>query len=138
MYKRQALIRGNALGTAVDERFGLRASVQRSLVCIVTHGEIQVLASRNNWGAARKGALQTMLDNLVTVDIGHPAVIDAYVEFDLLSMKHPQGAIRMGKNDFWIAAATRASGASLLTTDGDCAHLVPTHLRGDVIDPLSP
>jgi predicted nuclease of predicted toxin-antitoxin system len=76
-----------------------------------------------------------LLDNVVTVEINHPSVIDAYVELDLVSQVHPDGARNMGKNDLWIAAAARAAGATLLTTDNDFDHLIPDHLAGVVIDP---
>jgi tRNA(fMet)-specific endonuclease VapC len=79
--------------------------------------------------------LRNLLDNVVTVDINHPRVIEAYVELDLVSQTHPDGARNMGKNDIWIAAAAKAAGATLLTTDGDFDHLIPDHLAGVVIDP---
>jgi hypothetical protein len=41
----------------------------------------------------------------------------------------------MDKNDRWIAAAVKTAGATLLTTDHDCDHLIPDHLAGVVIDP---
>jgi len=65
----------------------------------------------------------------------HPSVIDAYVEVDLVSQNHPDGARNMGKNDLWIAACARAAGATLLTADNDFTHLIPDHLDGEVIDP---
>lgn len=72
---------------------------------------------------------------LVVVDINHPSVIDAYVELDLLSQRHPDGARNMGKNDLWIAACAKAAGATLLTTDNDFSHLIPEHVDGEVVDP---
>lgn len=128
------LVRGQALGRSIDQRFGLRAAKQRPLVCIVTHGEIWVLARRNNWGPQKCTVLRTMLDDLVTVDISHSAVIEAYVELDQLSRAHPDGARNMGKNDLWIAAAAKATGAMLLTLDQDFAHLIPNHVAGIIID----
>jgi hypothetical protein len=65
----------------------------------------------------------------------HPSVIDAYVELDLASQNHPDGARNMGKNDLWIAACAKAGSATLLTTDNDFSHLIPDHLDGEVIDP---
>jgi len=129
------LARGGALGQYIDARFGLRAARQRPLVCVVSHGEVWVLARRNGWGEDKQAALRNLLDNVVTVDINHPRVIEAYAELDLVSQAHPDGARNMGKNDLWIAAAARAAGATLLTTDGDFDHLIPGHLPGVVIDP---
>lgn len=129
-----ALVRGQALGRSIDQRFGLRAAKQRPLVCIVTHGELWVLARRNNWGPQKSTVLQTMFDSLVTVDIIHSAVIEAYVELDLRSRDHPAGARNMGKNDLWIAAAAKATSAMLLTLDRDFAHLIPDPVAGVIID----
>ena len=128
------LVRGQTLGRSIDQQFGLRAAKQRPFVCIVTHGEIWVLARRNDWGPQKCAALQTMLDNLVAVDISHSAVIEAYIELDLLSRAHPDGARNMGKNDLWIAAAAKATGAMLLTLDQDFAHLIPAPVAGVILD----
>ena len=81
------LVRGNALGKHIDQRFGLQASAQRPFVSVVSLGEVRVLAKRNDWGEAKLQALSSALDNLVVVDINHPAVIDAYVELDLVSRR---------------------------------------------------
>ena len=131
------LVRGNALGTHIDQRFGLQASAQRPFVSVVSLGEVRVLAKRNDWGEAKLRSLSNALDNLVVVDINHAAVIDAYVELDLVSQSHPDGARNMGKNDLWIAACPKATGAILLTTDNDFTHLIPDHLDGEVIDPAA-
>ena len=128
------LVRGNALGSHIDQRFGLRSARQRPLVSVVSLGEVHVLAKRNGWGEAKLRSLSNALDNLVVVDISHPSVIEAYVQLDLLSQSHPDGARNMGKNDLWIAACAKAAGATLLTTDNDFSHLIPEHLDGEVID----
>lgn len=87
-----------------------------------THGEVRVLATRNGWGSPKLTALQNALDALVTVDVNVAEVIDAYVEIDLYSQQHRDGARNMGKNDLWIAACAKDSGATLLTTDKDFDH----------------
>ena len=96
-----ALVRGNALARHIDTTFGLRAAKIRPMISVVTHGEVRVLASRNGWGKKKLGVLQNALDNLVTVDVSDPDVLDAYVEIDLYSQAHPDGARNMGKNDLW-------------------------------------
>jgi predicted nucleic acid-binding protein len=111
---------------------------QRSFVSIVSHGEIRVLAKRNGWGDAKLQALQQALDGFVTIDINRPAVIEAYVELDLISQAHPDGARNMGKNDLWIAACAQAAQVTLLTTDEDFAHLRPDHLDVEIIAPKPP
>lgn len=129
------LVRGNALAMSIDKRFALRASKVSPLISIVTHGEVLVLARRNGWGANKLNALQQALDSLVTVDINHPDVLDAYVEIDLFSQSYAQGARNMGKNDLWIAACAKAAGATLLTTDKDFEHLNQNMLSLEYIDP---
>ena len=131
------LVRGNALATFVNGKFGLRALKVRPMISVVTHGEVRVLAARNGWGDRKLSALQNALNNLVTVDINHSDVLDAYVEIDLFSQSHPDGARNMGKNDLWIAACTKASGATLLTTDKDFDHLASGLQSLEYVDPSS-
>jgi tRNA(fMet)-specific endonuclease VapC len=128
-----ALVRGNALGHRIDAQFGLRAARNRPLLCVVSIGELRVLAREHRWGSAKLSALQEAIDNLVVVDISVPVVLDAYVELDVASQRHPDGARNMGKNDLWIAACARAAKAILLTTDKDFGHLIPTWLAGEII-----
>jgi predicted nucleic acid-binding protein len=78
-----------------------------------------------------------MLTNLVTLDISLRSIIDAYVEIDLASRRHSAGAVNMGKNDVWIAAAAKAAGAVLLTTDKDFDHLHPALIRREYVAPSS-
>ncbi len=132
-----ALVRGKALGAFIDSTFGLSAAKRRPPISVVTHGEVRVLASRNGWGGAKRTALQDALDALVTVEVNVTEVIDAYVELDLYSQQHPDGARTMGKNDLWIAACAKASGATLLTTDKDFHPLNPGLLTVEDIDPTS-
>jgi tRNA(fMet)-specific endonuclease VapC len=131
------LVRGGPLGEFIDATFGLRTGKRRPVISVVTHGEVRVLASRNNWGTAKLTTLQDTLDALVTVDINVAEVIDAYVEIDIYSQQHPDGARNMGKNDLWIAACAKASGATLLTIDKDFDHLDPGLLTVKYIDPSS-
>lgn len=96
---------------------------------------MRVLAKRNGWGQKKLDALQNALDNLVTVDVNHPDVLEAYVDIDLYSQNHAAGARNVGKNDLWIAACARASGAELITTDKDFLHLHPALLTVHYVDP---
>jgi predicted nucleic acid-binding protein len=123
-----ALVRGQKRGQFIADTYALRAAKRRPAVSIVTHGEVRVLAARNNWGRPKLEALQLALDNLVTVDISVAEVIDAYVEIDLYSQRYSSGARAMGKNDLWIAACAKAAGATLLTADRDFDHLTPALL----------
>lgn len=129
------LVRGNALATHIDAKFALRASKIRPMIAVVTRGEVRVLAARNAWGEKKLAALENALDNLVTVDINHSDVLDAYVEIDLFSQNYADGARNMGKNDLWIAACGKAAGATLVTTDKDFEHLHPDLLSVEYVDP---
>ena len=130
-----ALVRGTELASFIERKRGLRASKVRPMISVVTHGEVRVLASRNSWGAKKLAVLQSALSDLVTVDINHPAVLDAYVEIDIYSQRGPGGARNMGKNDLWIAACAKAAGATLVTTDKDFDHLARTMISLQFIDP---
>ena len=131
------LIRGQELGQYIDTTYSLRAQPQRPLVCVVSHGETWTLARRNRWGDEKREALRLMLTNLVTVDLHHDDVIEAYVEIEEAADQRPAGAANMGKNDVWIAAVAKVSGATLLTTDHDFDFLFGTHIQGVRIDPSS-
>jgi predicted nucleic acid-binding protein len=115
----------------------LQKTPERPLVSIVSHGELRVFARRNSWGQAKQEVLQRLLLQCVTLDINHPRVLDAYVEVDIFSQRHPSGARNMGKNDLWIAASALAAGATLLTADRDFEHLSPSLLQAEFV-PLSP
>lgn len=130
-----ALVRGKQLGSLIDQRYRLSTQRNRPLVCIVSHGELRVLADLSGWAAPKREALRQALGQLVTVDIRSHTLVDAYVEIDVFSQKHPQGSRNMGKNDLWIAAAAMASGARLLTTDRDFDHLLGHKIDGEWIDP---
>lgn len=131
------LVRGGAVGSMIDKKFGLTTSKVRAMASRVTHAEVRVLAERNRWGPERLEALQNALRSLVTVEIDHPDVLDAYVEIDLYSDRHPDGARNMGKNDVWIAACAKAAHATLITLDRDFSHLHPDQLVVEYVDPNS-
>lgn len=118
-----ALMTGRDLGLYIDRTYSLRASRQRSLICSVSHGELRALAHVNGFGDAKREAIRTMLDSLITVDIGTDAIVDGYVKVYAALRGHPKGArTNIGENDMWIAATALAAGATLLTTD---QHFLP-------------
>ncbi len=127
-----ALVRGKTLGEAIDSRFGLRSAINRSMICVVTAGEMLSLAHQFAWGRTKRDELQAILDEVVWIDINHPDIIDAYAEIDFASRS--QG-LKMGKNDVWIAATAKVSKTTLLTTDQDFDHLQTTYLDRIWIDP---
>jgi tRNA(fMet)-specific endonuclease VapC len=132
-----ALLRGKDLGTFIRQTFQLENPSVRSLISIVTHGEIRAMADRNSWPVIKRKALETMLLNLVTVDLNAGEIISAYVEIDRLNQSVRKGARQLSNNDMWIAATAKASNASLLTTDRDFLHLHPDYLTVNYVDPGS-
>ncbi len=131
------LIRGQSTGLYIDATYLLRMQAHTPLVCIVSYGEIWSLAKENAWGQPKRFALEVMLDNLVTVDINSDRVVAAYVDIEDVSRRTPGGAINMGKNDLWIAAVAKVTGATLLTCDKDFNHLDPGQITRIYIDPRS-
>jgi tRNA(fMet)-specific endonuclease VapC len=132
-----AWLRGKRLGRYIRVTYQLDRLNPRAKVCIVSHGEIRSLARKNRWGPAKLQDLEVLLAYFDVVDINDLAVIHAYVDLDEVSFRHPGGAINMGKNDLWIAAAAKAQGLTLLTTDKGFDHLHPTHIQRIYIDPAS-
>ena len=74
-----ALIRGQALGARIDEAFGLRASLHRHVVSIVTRAELLVIAERNHWGSEKRATLERALEDVVVVPIDGSELVHAYV-----------------------------------------------------------
>ncbi len=112
------LNKGKALGTHIAATYGLTSKLNNACVCIVTHGELWALARVNDFGTAERESIETMLDALVTVDISDELVIESYAVIYEAFRRHPKGSrANVGENDMWIAAATRATQATLLTLD---------------------
>jgi tRNA(fMet)-specific endonuclease VapC len=127
-----ALMRDNDLGRSIETTYGLRASLNRSLISVVTVGEMLSLVRQFGWGKLKITALETLLKQLVWIDINDDSMLDAYGELDHESLKAGR---RMGQNDVWIAAAARVSRMTLLTTDRDFDHLHGTWIDRIWIDP---
>jgi tRNA(fMet)-specific endonuclease VapC len=127
-----ALMRSNPLGMFIESTYGLRASLSHSLISVVTVGEMLSLGRQFGWGKAKLDALETILGQLVSIDINDSHILDAYGELDHESRNAGRP---MGENDVWIAATARVSGATLLTTDLDFDHLHGTWIDRVWIDP---
>ncbi len=125
------LIRGKAVGLAIEAHFGLLGTLTRCVISVVTVGEMYALARKWNWGARKQADMQKLLGQLAWVDINHPDILTAYGEVDDLSNRAGRP---MGQNDVWIAATAKVSGATLLTTDGDFDHLHSAHLNRIRVD----
>ena len=89
------LDKGKALATHIATTYGLTSKLSNACVCIVTHGELSALAR-----------------------VHDQLVIESYAVIHDAFKRHPKGSrANIGENDMWIAAATRATGATLLTLD---------------------
>lgn len=129
-------LRGSKVCETIDGQFQLTESGFRPLICEVTLGEIEACAMSSKWGEPRKAKLAEIRTKLVVVDLTDDRIIRAYAELSTLAKE--QGlAIFHDKNDLWIAAATRVSGATVLTTDAKAFKQLRDgkHLDAVVLDP---
>lgn len=110
------LTRYKRLGQFIDRTYGLSAGLHRSVISVVTAGELYSLANYFGWGEKKRGVLEEVLEELVWIDIGHPDLLRAYGEIDAACTR---GGRKMGKNDAWIAATAQVTGMMLLTMDAD-------------------
>lgn len=130
-----ALIRGRQLGKKIDEAFGLISAPHFHTLSIVSHGELRALSDRNHWGAAKLAVLERALKEFVTVDVAGTRIVEAYRQIEFLNAATPSGAVKMGKNDIWIAATAMMVQQPLITTDHDFDHLNGKLLKVFWIDP---
>lgn len=127
-----SLMRSNSLGQYIDATYGVRVSFNRSVISVVTVGEMLSLARKFAWGDKKIAALKGILNQLVWIDINQPEILEAYGVLDSESIKLGR---TMGKNDIWIAASARVSGMTILTTDTDFDHLHGIWISRIWIDP---
>ena len=60
------------------------------------------------WGEKKQADLKQLLEEMTWLDINHPDVLDAYAELDDWSERANR---KIGKNDLWIAATAKVTGA---------------------------
>lgn len=118
-----AFLRAGALGQYIDETYRPRQAKFKPIISVVTAGELRSLARQLRWGPTKAAEIDKLVDNLVVEDINTPEILTAYAEIDHASLACGR---LMGKNDVWIAATAKVSGAVLLTTDKDFDHLAAT------------
>ena len=123
-------VRRDALGQRMEATYGLLTAPLPPRISIVTEGEARAFALQNRWGAAKISQLTFLLSTFTSVALDFPGLIDNYASLDTYSRTVGR---RMGKNDLWIAATTRVTGAKLLTTDADFDHLHPAFLDRDLV-----
>lgn len=104
------------------------------ITSVVSVAELRVLALQNEWGSYKVRMMESLLAYLIIVPILYKTNVDAYVEIDDSSRRL---GIKMGKNDFWIAASAQVENAVILTTDKDFAHLPQSLVQHLYIDPAS-
>lgn len=123
------LLRGGHVGKRIDRVHGLRTRRDRPLISIVSVGELAALARKRGWGPAKRTAMTDLVAELVVIELGQGDIVEASAEIDHFSEREHKPARPMGKNDIWIAATAKASGAHLLTSDSDFDHLGPMDLQ---------
>jgi len=129
------LARDNSIGRIIDARFGLRNPAQVPLLSIVTVGEALAFARKRDWGTAKTDQLQTLLRELIVVDVNSEPILQGYAEIDTYLTRRGNP---IEQNDIWIAATARATNSLLLTTDKDFNVLHPAYLNRVWIDPRAP
>jgi len=129
-------LRGGNVCTTIDGQFGLTSSGFRPLVCEVTLGEIEAFAMSAKWGDARRQKLSEVRKKLVVIDLTDERIYKEYAEYSTLAMSKGW-AIFHDKNDLWIAAAAKVTGATVLTTDAKGFKPLRDgkHLDAIVLDP---
>ena len=113
-----------------------------SVVCV---GEMRALAEKFGWGRQKRVRLDKLLDELPVLPIKEAGILSAYALIDAWSCGKqvaapggappPRPAVKMGKNDLWVAATAHACGAIHLSTDRDFQHLDGVWLRYERVDP---
>lgn len=122
-------VRGGTTRTFLVETYDVFGAGNEPYISIVTVAEILVLAEKYGWGPAKTTILQELLSNLNIIDIEFQDLVEHYVHIELFSLNlHPDkpragSAMKMGKNDLWIAATAALIDATLLTSDKDFNHL---------------
>ncbi len=113
------LLRGRAVGEAIDDAYQFRSGQTIAIISVVTVGEIRAFAALNGWGENKRATLRELLDQIVQLSISREDILDAYVRLDYYTQKELSPARKMTKNDLWIAATALAAQLPILTADGD-------------------
>ena len=124
--------------------FGLGNSEVIYYTSVVCVGELLALAEKFGWGHQRRSRLDRLLEEWPALPIKDPDILTAYALIDAWSCGEqvtapggaspPRSAVKMGKNDLWVAATAHATGAVLLSTDGDFEHLDGVWLQYERVD----
>jgi predicted nucleic acid-binding protein len=128
------LVRWNPLGQYLDATYGLLAGTTSCSVSVITHGELNALMRKFNWGSRNIAFMQACLSALTLLDINDPQLLTAYGEIDAAC---DAGGRPMGKNDVWIAATARVTATTVLTSDRDFDFIHGTWIDREWVDPAS-
>ena len=105
-----------------------------TFISIVSKAELLTHAKINNWGKKKMDAVSSLLENVKIVEINNDQkLIDRYIEIDVFSRRNKMGAIRMGKNDLWIASQASILKCKLFTLDKDFNHLIESGFIPEII-----
>ncbi len=113
----------------IDDNFDPFSPENDAIISIVSVGEIYSLAAKNKWAQTKLKIVEKLLDDLIIVEVRFRDLIEMYVQIDTFSNKSSDqkelkgSAIKMGKNDLWIAATAAITQIKLLTPDNDFDHL---------------
>ncbi len=136
-------IREKELRNQIEEKYNLFSSPNIPIVSVVSAGELYSMAKQNKWGIQKITAIETLLKEVVIIDLHFAPLIELYAQIDAYSqgklenMPLNDSARNMGKNDLWIAATSAMTKAKLLTTDNDFDHLNKVFIDVVKIDTLS-
>jgi tRNA(fMet)-specific endonuclease VapC len=122
-------VRQDSTGKNLLQRYALDQRMECPVLSSIVEGEIRGLARCWKWGAGKLKRLDEILAELVRVDAGHPAIVQAYAD---LYFADQQRGRNTGENDLWIAATARVTGAILLTCDNDFRWMTPAFVRIEV------
>ena len=110
------------------------SSENRTVISVVTVGELKAIALKNKWGVLKIEKLEAFILKCIVADINLKDTINRYAEIDAFSQgrldskKSNFTARNMGKNDLWIAATASLLNLQMITTDNDFDHLENSYL----------
>ena len=122
--------RRNEVGEEIESRYQLFTTPTVPLVSYVSEAEARAFATFRYWGEPALTQLSFLFSIFRIVPMDSPDLLTAYIEIGVYSRRK---GFRMGKNDLWIAATARVTGATILTTDQDFDHLNSILLQRDYI-----
>ena len=128
------LVRGDAIGQHIQERYTPALIDPRPIISIVTEGELRSLTLQFRWGRSKVDQSRFYLSYFPRIPIDQQEIVEAYSVLDAYSVSLGRA---IGKNDLWIAVTAYLMEATVLTTDRDFEHVAPRFLRCEWIESVS-